>query len=165
MEQRRYWIVVLAQDRVELARAGGYVQPYQARASMIERLREGDGLPFYSPRSADPKGEPVQAFTALAHVTGADGYRAELPYGSVSIRVRVDYAATHVAPVKPLLDQLRSFAIARIGAPHSGSGRSVSPSMISPGSRPPWAMWKAPPKKPRQDATSADEASADEAPA
>lgn len=106
MQERQYWIAVVAQDRAERARAGAYAELNQGRPGVLERVRAGDGFVFYSPRTFDPKGEPLQAFTALGHVTDGYLYRVEQEDGSSAFRVAVDYRPATPAAIKPLLDQL-----------------------------------------------------------
>lgn len=106
MQVRQYWIAVVAQDRAERARAGAYAELNQGRPGVLERVRAGDGFVFYSPRTFDPKGEPLQAFTALGEVTDGYLYRVEHEDGSSAFRVAVDYRPSIPAPIKPLLDQL-----------------------------------------------------------
>jgi hypothetical protein len=106
LELPQHWIAVVAQDRAARAVAGGYAELNQGRAGILELVRRGDGFVVYSPRTAEPRGEPVQAFTALGYVRDGALYRAELPDGSMAFRVAVDYVPAHPAPVKPLLDQL-----------------------------------------------------------
>ncbi len=106
MQEPQYWIAVVAQDRAERARAGAYAELNQGRPGVLERVRAGDGFVFYSPRTFDPKGEPLQAFTALGDVTDGYLYRVEQEDGSSAFRVAVDYRPSTPAPIKPLLDQL-----------------------------------------------------------
>ena len=67
---RNFWIGVASSDHVALAVAGGFVQINHGKAGPLERMRAGDGFAYYSPRSAYPDGDSVQAFTALGCVTG-----------------------------------------------------------------------------------------------
>jgi hypothetical protein len=105
-EQPQYWIAVLCRDLAERARAGGYAELSQGRAGILELLHAGDGYITYSPRTADPKGEPLQAFTALGFVRDGKLYRESASDGSQAFRLAVDYVATRPAPVKPMLEEL-----------------------------------------------------------
>lgn len=106
MQDRQYWIAVVAQDHADRARGGGYAELNRGRPGVLERVRAGDGFVFYSPRLSDPKGEPVQAFTALGHVTDGYLYRAEHEDGSSAFRVAVDYEPAVPAAIKPLIEEL-----------------------------------------------------------
>ena len=68
MNQRRYWIGVVAQDHVEAAVSHGFVQLNFGKAAALSRMQPGDGLAFYSPRQSFPDGPPLQAFTAIGRI-------------------------------------------------------------------------------------------------
>lgn len=106
MSDPNYWIAVLSQDHVDGARAGAYVELNQGRVGFLERMRSGDRVVFYSPRTRTPRGEPVQAFTAAAQITDATLRRVALADGSCVFRLTARYASAQPAPIKPLLDQL-----------------------------------------------------------
>ena len=65
---RNYWIGVVSKTHVDKAVAGGYTQLNHGKAGPLERMREGDGFAFYSPRIDHPYGAPLQAFTAIGRV-------------------------------------------------------------------------------------------------
>src|SRR6476660_2854737 len=77
MEERRYWIGVVARDHVEAAVANGFVQLNYGKAGPLERMQPGDGVVFYSPRVASPDGAPLQAFTAIGRVGAGPIFIAE----------------------------------------------------------------------------------------
>lgn len=106
MQEPNYWIVVLAADQVERAREGGYAELNGGRVGFLERMRKGDGLVFYSPRSAAPKGELVQKFTAIGEIEDATLARVALTDGSAAFRVTARYRDSHATPIKPLLEEL-----------------------------------------------------------
>lgn len=105
-ELPQYWIAVVARDRAERARNGGYAELNHGRAGILELLHAGDAYVTYSPRMCDPKGEPVQAFTTLGYVRDATLYRGEQPDGAPAFRLAVDYVPANSAPIKPLLESL-----------------------------------------------------------
>ena len=104
--QPQYWIAVVAQDRAERARHGAYAELSHGRAGILELLRPGDGYVTYSPRTTDPKGIAVQAFTTMGRVGTGALYRVTEPDGSAAFRLPVEYMAAHPAPIKPFLDSL-----------------------------------------------------------
>ena len=103
---RSFWIGVTSVDHVALARAGGVVQVTHGKAGPLERMRVGDGFAFYSPRAAYPDGAVVQAFTALAVVSGAAIVQADMGGGFLPFRRAVRFLDAHDAPVRPLVDVL-----------------------------------------------------------
>jgi len=103
---RGCWIGVTSSDRVALAVAGGFVQLNHGKAGPLERMRVGDGFAFYSPRTAYPDGDAVQAFTALGRVTGANIFQVDLDGGFLPFRRNVAFLPANPAPIRPLLDAL-----------------------------------------------------------
>lgn len=75
METRRYFVGVATRDAVDAAIAGGYVEINHGKAGPLERMRDGDGIAYYSPRTA-ADGDALQAFTALGYVSGNALYQA-----------------------------------------------------------------------------------------
>jgi hypothetical protein len=76
------------------------------KAAPLERMRAGDGFAFYSPRTAYPDGEPLQAFTAIGRVRTGTAYQQTLSTEFRAFGVDVDYLLSQPAPVKPLIAQL-----------------------------------------------------------
>lgn len=106
MSARNYWIGVVSRSHVAMGVAGGLTQLNHGKAGPLERMREGDGFAFYSPRDDYPYGAPVQAFTAIGRVAGSAIFQVDLGDGFVPFRRAVDYLAAREAPIKPLIDHL-----------------------------------------------------------
>ena len=100
---RNYWIGVVSKTHVDKAVAGGYTQLNHGKAGPLERMREGDGFAFYSPRIDHPYGAPLQAFTAIGRVGRGAIFQADEGDGFVPFRRAVDYLPAHEAPMKPLI--------------------------------------------------------------
>ena len=128
METRRYFVAVAARDAVDAAIAGGYVEINHGKAGPLERMRDGDGIAYYSPRTA-ADGEALQAFTALGYVCGnalyqaggaaaGDDASARAAEVDASARPGVDdasarpfrraarYEPAQPAPIRPMIDSL-----------------------------------------------------------
>jgi hypothetical protein len=106
MRERSYWIGVASKDHVDNAFAGGFTQLNHGKAAPLERMRAGDGYLFYSPRTAYPGGEPLQAFTAIGRIRTGTVYQATLSEDFHPFRIDVDYLSARPAPIKPLIAQL-----------------------------------------------------------
>lgn len=106
MTTRQYWIGVVAGDQVALAVRGGFAQLNHGQAAGLERMREGDGFAYYSPRVTDPDGAKLQAFTALGRVKSGGLYQADAGEGLRAFRLDVDYLPVSAAPIRPLIDDL-----------------------------------------------------------
>jgi len=104
MEPRNYWIGVVSKSHVDLGVAGGFTQLNHGKAGPLERMRPGDGLVYYSPRTDYPDGEPLQAFTAIGRVATGEIFQAD---GDMQpFRRGIQYLPASPAPIRPLLPDL-----------------------------------------------------------
>lgn len=71
---------------------------------MLNKMARGDWIIFYSPKTAYPKGDPLQAFTAIGQVADDGPYRADADSGPW--RRNVDFLDCAEAPIRPLLEKL-----------------------------------------------------------
>jgi hypothetical protein len=101
-----FWIGVVARNHVALGVAGSFAQVNHGKAGPLERMREGDGFIYYSPRTDYPDGPPLQAFTAIGRVRDGVVRPFDAGNGFRPYRRAVDYFAAQEAPIKPLLDDL-----------------------------------------------------------
>jgi hypothetical protein len=106
MTTRNYWIGVVSKNHVAIGVAGGFTQLNHGKAGPLERMREGDGFAFYSPRLAHPDGPALQAFTAIGRIRDGAIFQADEHPDWKPFRRAVDYLPASDAPIKPLLDQL-----------------------------------------------------------
>ncbi len=72
-----YWLAVVSRDHVRRGVDLGIAQANHGKRTAIERLRPGDGLVHYSPRTGMRAGDPVKAFTAIATVDDRPVWQAE----------------------------------------------------------------------------------------
>ena len=78
MIQRNFWIGVVSKEHVDIGVAGGFTQVNHGKAGPLERMRAGDGFAFYSPRTAYPDGELLQAFTAIGRIRNGTVYQVSV---------------------------------------------------------------------------------------
>jgi len=64
----RYWIGVASRDHVRAGVRGEFAQLGHGKAAPVRRLSRGDGIVYYSPRTALKSGEVLQAFTAIGQI-------------------------------------------------------------------------------------------------
>jgi hypothetical protein len=102
----RYWVGVASRDHVMGGIAGGFCQFNHGKRGAVSRVKPGDRVIYYSPRTALQGGTPVQAFTALGIVADGEPYEGDMGGGFVPVRRDVRYLAGHDAPIHPLLDHL-----------------------------------------------------------
>jgi hypothetical protein len=102
----QFWIGVVSREHVQRGVQGGFIQLNHGKKAPVQRLRAGDGLVMYSPRTAYPDGEPLQAFTAIGVVITGEVYQVEMAEDFKPYRVDVRYLAGRETPIKPLIERL-----------------------------------------------------------
>ena len=102
----QFWIGVVSREHVRLGVKGGFIQLGHGKKAPVQRLRAGDALVMYSPRTAYPDGEPLQAFTAIGVVSTGKVYQVQMAEQFKPYRVDVRFLKAKEAPIKPLVDAL-----------------------------------------------------------
>ena len=100
------WLNTISLEHVQIGVAGGFTQADHGAASRLRRLRRGDGLVFYSPRTGMRTGQPVQRFTALGVIAGDEPYQVTVNDDFHPWRLAVDFLPAQPAEVRPLLPHL-----------------------------------------------------------
>lgn len=72
----------------------------------MKRLRAGDRLVFYSPKTSLRDGEPLQSFTAIGLVADDNLYQVEVAPGFRPWRRNVEFLSCAETPIRPLIEQL-----------------------------------------------------------
>lgn len=106
MIARSYWIGVVSRSHAQLGVEGGFIQLNHGKKASLQRFHAGDGLLIYSPKTAYPDGEPLQAFTAIGVVGSGEIYQVEMSPDFMPYRVDVAFMPCEEAPVRPLIDEL-----------------------------------------------------------
>jgi hypothetical protein len=101
-----YWVGVAAREHVRRGVAGGFCQFGHGKRGPVVRVKPGDRVVYYSPRTKLEGGEPVQAFTALGIVADGEPYEADMGGGFVPWRRDIRFLDTREVPIRPLLDEL-----------------------------------------------------------
>jgi hypothetical protein len=102
----KYWLAVVQREHVLRGVEAGIVQTNHGVKSGIQRMKPGDGLTYYSPKTAYPAGDPLREFTAIGTIAGGEPWQEN--QGEFNPwRRHVDYDKTATAtPIAPLLDVL-----------------------------------------------------------
>ena len=103
---RQFWIGVVSREHVRFGVKGGFIQLGHGKKAPVQRLRAGDALVMYSPRTAYPDGAPLQAFTAIGVVSTGKVYQVQMTEDFKPYRVDVSFLKAKEAPIKPLIDAL-----------------------------------------------------------
>ncbi|MCT7661252.1 EVE domain-containing protein [Mycobacterium deserti] len=99
------WINTVSRDHVSLGVRGRFTQANHGKPTTLRRMARGDWIIFYSPKTAYPTGDPLQAFTAIGQVVDDEPYQAE-PKEDGPWRRNVDFLECGETPIRPLLDKL-----------------------------------------------------------
>jgi hypothetical protein len=101
-----FWINTVSRDHVAAGVAGGFTQANHGRPTSLRRVRRGDLIAFYSPRTSYPDGERLQAFTAIVHVTDDEPFQVEMRDDFHPWRRAIDPIPASETPIGPLIDEL-----------------------------------------------------------
>ena len=71
------WMGVVSRDHVQKGVRLGIAQVNHGKRPPLERMRPGDGMVYYSPRSTYPDGPPLKAFTAIGRIAVGDVWQGE----------------------------------------------------------------------------------------
>ena len=102
----RYWIGVVSASHVARGVAGGFAQLCHGKAAPLKRMRPGDWLVYYSPKTAMDGGEPLQCFTAIGKVVGDQVYCFQMTPDFIPYRIDIAYLPGKQAAIHPLLARL-----------------------------------------------------------
>jgi hypothetical protein len=102
----RYWVNAISRDHVLLGVQGGFTQAEHGRATRLKTLAKGDFIVFYSPRTAYPDGEPLQAFTALGSISDDEPYQVQMRADFHPWRRAVEFRKCTETAIQPLPEDL-----------------------------------------------------------
>ncbi|PWK16521.1 EVE domain-containing protein [Tumebacillus permanentifrigoris] len=102
----RYWIGVVSASHVEKGVEGGFAQLCHGKAAPLRRMKAGDWLIYYSPRTDMVNGEPLQAFTAIGQVEDDKVYEYQMSESFVPFRRNIRYLACRETKISGLLELL-----------------------------------------------------------
>ncbi len=72
-----WWLGVVTRDHVRRGVALGIAQIGHGKNAGLARMRAGDGLVYYSPRSSLDSTRPLRAFTAVGTVADEEVFQAD----------------------------------------------------------------------------------------
>lgn len=110
----KYWLGVVQREHVLRGVSMGIAQTNHGVKSGIQRMLPGDGLVYYSPKTAYPEGEPLKQFTAIGRIADGEAWQADESAMGGDFRPwrrRVEYdesaRATAIAPLLEVLELTR----------------------------------------------------------
>ncbi|MFI0396816.1 EVE domain-containing protein [Paracoccus sp. p1-h21] len=102
----RFWIGVVSRAHVLRGVAGGFAMLNHGKLAPLRRMSPGDWLVYYSPKTAYPDGDVLQAFTAIGQIADADPFQAEMRPGMMGFRRDVAFLDATETPISALRDRL-----------------------------------------------------------
>lgn len=106
LQQSRFWIGVVSQSHVRIGVEEGVAQLCHGKEAALKRMRAGDWLIYYSPRTERNGGEPLQAFTAIGQVSDDLIYPFHMSDTFVPFRRAVRFLPCETVKIAGLLDEL-----------------------------------------------------------
>ena len=101
----RYWIGTVSREHVLRGVAGGFAMLNHGKEAPLKRLSPGDGLIYYSPKTAID-GTPLKAFTALGQVGDRAPYLGQMAPTMMGYRRDIDWQKATETPIARLSDRL-----------------------------------------------------------
>lgn len=101
------WIAVASAEHARLGRAHrplGFMQVGHGKQAPLKRIKPGDRVAYYAPTTTFGQRDELQSFVAIGTVQPGEPYESDMGNGFVPWRRDVAYAASHEAPILPLLD-------------------------------------------------------------
>lgn len=105
-EQSRFWIGVVSASHVKCGELGGFAQLCHGKSAPLRKMRAGDWLIYYSPRTDMTKGTSLQAFTAIGEVADDKVYEYQMSESFVPFRRNIRYISCREVKIRELLEQL-----------------------------------------------------------
>ena len=105
-KSHEFWIGVVSRQHVHLGVEGKFIQLNHGKKAPLQRLRAGDGVVMYSPRTAYPDGELLQSFTAIGVICSGEVYQVKMTKDFEPYRVEVTFFKAKETPIKPLIEAL-----------------------------------------------------------
>lgn len=106
LSEKRYWLAVASKDHVERGVQGGFMQVCHGKRAPLARVKAGDGVVYYSPKTSLSGGKPCQAFTAIGEVVSLEPYQVDMGGGFTPFRKEVTFYPAQAMSVRDLMDSL-----------------------------------------------------------
>jgi len=101
----RYWNAVASADHARRGKELGFMQVCHGKGAPLRRLKAGDGVVYYSPKTTMGAKEKLQAFTTIGQLKDEATYQADMN-GFRPFRRDVVYCDASDASIEPLLGRL-----------------------------------------------------------
>ncbi|CAM3333734.1 EVE domain-containing protein [Asticcacaulis taihuensis] len=103
---RRFWLAVASAEHVRRGRAEGFMQVNHGKLAPLKRLKQGDGIVYYSPSEQMGVKDGFQSFTAIGRIKEGEPYQGFMSAGFQPFRRNVEWEDGREQPIRPLLGTL-----------------------------------------------------------
>src|SRR5215470_3791757 len=77
-ESSKYWVIVASKNHVMRGVRGGFCQANHGKEAPLRRMKQGDGVVFYSPKETLEGDVPCRKFTAVGEIKDDRIYQVEM---------------------------------------------------------------------------------------
>jgi predicted RNA-binding protein len=102
----KYWINTISRDHVERGVQGGFTQANHGKSTNLKRLKKGDWMVFYSPRTSNEDGQILRNFTAIGQVQDEEPYQIQMMPGFRPWRRNIEFYDCIPIPIEPFIPEL-----------------------------------------------------------
>jgi len=85
---------------------GGFTQADHGKNTRLKRIKKGDYIIFYSPKTELQGGQKLQAFTAIGQITDDEPYQVQMTPSFHPWRRKVIFFECKETPIKEILNSL-----------------------------------------------------------
>lgn len=103
----KFWLGVVSEQHVGLGVKGGFAMVCHGKKGPLSKMKKGDWLVYYSPKTSYPEGEVLKAFTAIGQMVDDQVYQVEMRPDFCPFRRDVSYLPckkVFIDEIKHLLD-------------------------------------------------------------
>ncbi len=107
MPAAKNWIAVASAEHARLGRAHrpvGFMQVGHGKQAPLKRIAPGDRVAYYATATVLGSSDKLQSFVSIGVVQPGEAYAFDMGNGFVPWRRDVRYAASHEAPIAPLIE-------------------------------------------------------------
>lgn len=95
---KKFWIGVASSDHIEVGVNGGFCQLCHGKQQPLLKMKSGDWIIYYSPKTEFGGKTPLQKFTAIGRIIDETPYQCEMSPGFIPWRRNVAFVR-NITPV------------------------------------------------------------------
>ena len=106
LNTRKYWLTVVSNEHAQWGVAGSYMQACHGKEAPLKRMKQGDGVVFYSSKERMGDESKLQAFTAIGEVADDVVYQFAMSEQFVPYRRNINFLRCKAVSILPLINRL-----------------------------------------------------------